>query len=240
MLARPTFDIKYFPRIKLRMNEYRIPEIEQINTDDGRFYLTPNGKKYPSMSTVVGLLGKEAIAAWKARVGPEEAVRTSARASKRGTTVHRLAELYILAEQDEFTTAFRKAMPDARTNWTGLREEINNSISEVRGLETRMFSHALRLAGTTDCIGYYKGRLSVIDFKTSGKLKKREWIDSYFMQCDGYASMWEELTGEIIEQLVVIIAVDGQDAPQVFIEPRGSSLKALKSLRLKFYELNHC
>lgn len=240
MLSRPTFDCDYFPGIRLRMTEYRIPVIEQINTDHGRFYMTPNGKKYPSMSTVVGMLGKEAIAQWRKRVGAEEAVRKSAHASKRGTTVHRLAELYILAEQDEFTNVYRKSMPDAQKNWTGLREEISNSITEVCGLETRMFSHQLRLAGTTDCIGLFRGKKSVIDFKTSGKPKKREWIDSYFMQCDGYATMWEELTDEIIEQLVVIIAVDGEDQPQVFIEPRGSSMAALKKLRLEFYLQNQC
>lgn len=240
MLSRPTFDEPYFKRFVNQKHKYRFPDLEQINTDHGRYYLTPNGKKYPSMSTVVGLLGKQAIIEWKKRVGLEEAAKKSAHASRRGTVVHRLAELYILAEQDEFTKAYRKAMPDSRANWTGLKEELDNSLTEIRGLETRMFSHTLRLAGTTDCIGVYRGKLSVIDFKTSGKLKKREWIDSYFIQADGYAQMWEELTGEKIEQLVIIIAVDGQEKPQVFIEPRGSSMRKLKDVRMEYWKQNGC
>ena len=62
---------------------------------------------------------------------------------------------------------------------------------------------------------------SIIDYKTSKKLKKKEWIDSYFMQSTAYAIMWEERTGMPIKQIVVFIAVDNED-PQIFIEDRDN------------------
>ena len=235
-MFRQNFDESYFASFVDRRSSYVIPELEQINLDGQRFYATPSGAKYPSMSTLVKLLSGDAIAQWRKRVGPEEANRVGARASRRGTTVHALAENYLLGNRSEFITLHRKAMPDTHANWKGMKEHLDAKISEVRASECRLFSHALRLAGTTDFIGVYGGKLCVIDFKTSGKWKKREWIDGYFIQGDGYGMMWEELTGETPEDVVIIMATDGLPEPQVFVEPYGSSMKKLKQLRLDFYK----
>jgi genome maintenance exonuclease 1 len=233
---KTSFADDYFTPFADRRGDYSIPELEQINLDGQRFYATPSGAKYPSMSTLVKLLSGDAIAQWRKRVGPEEAARVGARASRRGTSVHSLAENYLLGQKDEFRSLYRKAMPDTHANWKGLKPYFDTHISEVRASECRLYSHALRLAGTTDFIGVHNGRLAVIDFKTSGKFKKREWIDGYFIQGDGYGMMWEELTGETPEDVVIIMATDGMPEPQVFVEPYGSSMKKLKQLRLDFYK----
>jgi genome maintenance exonuclease 1 len=94
-----------------------------------------------------------------------------------------------------------------------------------------MFSHHLRLAGTVDCVAEWDGKLSIIDFKSSTKPKKREWIPSYFMQCAAYAIMYEELTFIPIKQLVVVVAVEEDCTTQVFIEDRDTWAPELIELR---------
>lgn len=227
----------YFVRFADTRSNYNIPKIEQINLEGQRLYLTPSGTKYPSMSTVTKLLSEEAIKAWRKRVGPEEAQRVSNHASRRGTGVHKLAEHYILGENLDFKTTFRKCMPDAQLNWKGVKKCLDERLTEVRASECQLFSHMLRLAGTTDCIGIFDGKLSVIDFKTSAKIKKEDWIQGYFLQCNGYGQMWHELTGELPEQIVIIIACDAlPNEPQVFVKPFGEHLPALKKLRLEYFK----
>lgn len=231
------FDDEYFKPISDVRDSYHIPVIERIDHHAGqRLYLTETGLKYPSMSTVTSLLSKQAIADWRKRVGADEANKIGARAGRRGTDVHKLAEHYCLNEKDQFIAAYRKSMPDTQSNWGGMKEVVDQYISEVRASECQLYSDALRMAGTTDLIGLFDGKLSVIDFKTSMKWKERSWIDGYFIQCDGYGAMWEERTGETPEQSVIIIATDVKRSPQVFVEPYGQSLPALKNLRLEYFK----
>ena len=97
-----------------------------------------------------------------------------------------------------------------------------------------MFSHHLRMAGTVDCIGEYDGKLSVIDFKTSTKPKREDWIHSYFMQCAAYAIMYEELTFIPITQLVVLVAVEEDCTVQVFKQHRDNWTKPLLKVREQY------
>ena len=97
-----------------------------------------------------------------------------------------------------------------------------------------MFSKHLGVAGTVDCVGVWDGKDSIIDWKTSAKFKKKEWISNYFMQASAYAIMWEERTGRPITQLVVCIA--GDMGPQVFIEHRDNWDKELVSVIKRYKE----
>ena len=65
-------------------------DLEAVTGDKGRFYTDPEGNKYASVTTVLSILSEEAIQAWRARVGEEEANRISRQASSRGTTVHNI------------------------------------------------------------------------------------------------------------------------------------------------------
>lgn len=230
------YDEDYFHVVEDRRSEYDFPIAEQVNSDGDRYYLTPEKKRYPSISSVASF-GKEAsLLEWRARVGEQEANRVSRIASRRGTKVHELCELYLLDDRAKLKTTLRSSMPDVLANWSGMRLELKNNLTEIRAIERPMYTDELRLAGTTDCIGMYKGRLSVIDFKTSAKFKERGYIDGYFKQADGYGVMWKERTGETPEQCVIIIACDETKEPQVFTEPFGASLDSLKQTRLAYYK----
>ena len=186
-------------------------------TPTGRKYAAPDGNYYPSVTTVLGILSKDGIDAWRKRVGEEEANRISHRASTRGTAVHECIEKYL--ENDE--NYAKGYMPNIIDNFKSVQPVLDSRIGKIYAQEAALYSKHLGLAGRVDCIAEFDGVLSIIDWKTSGKLKKPEWITNYFVQESAYAIMWEERTGTPITQLVTVIAVDNEE-PQVFIEHRDN------------------
>lgn len=202
--------------------------LDQQTSKKGRVYVDDEGNKYPSITTVLSILNKEAILAWRKRVGEEEANKISTRAAVRGTKVHDMIERYVLNEDP--------GEPDliSVSNFKEVKPIIDENLSKVYATEKRMFSKHLGVAGTVDCVGVWNGKDSIIDWKTSAKWKKKEWISNYFMQCSAYAIMWEERTGRPITQLVVCIA--GDMGPQIFVEHRDNWDKELISVIKRYKE----
>lgn len=207
-----------------------IPKLERVTLPDGkRSYQTPSGKSYPSVTTVTGILAKEGIIQWRNKVGHEEAAKITTRASKRGTSLHLLCEKFL--NNDEASPNYME-----KEMWDTVVPELHN-INNIRCLETTLYSDHLEVAGTVDCIAEYKGKLAVIDFKSSRKVKKREWISNYFMQCAAYSVAFEELTGIPVPRLVVIMGVD-ENPVHVFEEKRddwiGEFIKLRKEYKKQF------
>jgi genome maintenance exonuclease 1 len=100
--------------------------------------------------------------------------------------------------------------------------------------ECPLYSNQLKVAGRVDCIAEFDGELSIVDFKTSGRVKERDEISSYFMQEAAYAIMFEERTGITINQLVTLMVVDGDDKPIVFKEKTKDWIKPLVE-EIKYY-----
>jgi len=187
----------------------------KLNTEtvDGkRHYVLPTGEKLKSVTTVLDeKLDKTALLEWKKRVGPEEAQRVSTQARNRGTAIHILAERYVLNEEN-YT---RGAMPVNIALFETLIPHINKGLDTVLGVEIPLYSKALKVAGRADLVGVYKGRPAVLDFKTSKKTKKVEWIENYILQCTCYSMMFERMYKIQVPQIVIMIAVDNEP-PQVF------------------------
>ena len=183
--------------------------------ETGRVYVAPDGSRYPSVTTVLGILSEDSIREWRQRVGEEEANKVSHRASNRGTAVHSIIERYL----DNDVEYDKDVMPDVLSTFKDVQPILDEHISEILGLEAPLYSKHLKLAGRVDCVGVFDNKLSIIDFKTSRKIKKKEWIHNYFAQASAYAIMFEERTGIPVPQLVIIIAVDNEE-PQVFVEKR--------------------
>ena len=206
-------------------------ETETINGK--RFYKTPEGLLYPSVTTITSQHGKDKIIEWRKRVGEEEANRISTRASNRGTKVHKICENYLNNEEDYARTNpahIHKTMPDTIAMFKSLQPLLDEHVNNIHALEIPLYSHHLKVAGRVDCIAEYDGKLSIIDFKTSGKLKEESWIKGYFMQCSAYAVMYEERTGIPVSQIVIMIAVESEH-PQVFIKKRNDYIKDFISYR---------
>lgn len=183
--------------------QHEFPKLLQENVDGTRLYVTPNGDKYPSVTTVLSDYKKKELMEWRARVGEEHANKVSRQATTRGTSVHKVIEMYLNNE----TIPAEELMPNVKSLFVRMKPELDK-LDNIHCLEERLFSHKLRLAGTVDCIAEHKGVLSVIDFKTSVRLKKKENIANYFMQGAAYSTMFTEMTGIPITQVLIMIGVD--------------------------------
>jgi CRISPR/Cas system-associated exonuclease Cas4 (RecB family) len=199
-------------------------DLEATTGEKERTYETPEGNKYPSVTTVLSILSEDSIRAWRKRVGEAEANKISHQASTRGTAVHAIIEKYIDNVED-FTEGY---MPNVVDTFRSVQNVLDTYIGKVYAQEVALYSDHLQLAGRVDCVAEWNGQLSIIDFKTSRRLKKKENIEGYFIQEAAYAIMWEERTGIPITQLVTLIAVDGE-YPQVFIERRDNHTEKLLS-----------
>lgn len=186
----------------------------------GRTYVTPDGNRFPSITTVLSILSEEGIAAWRQRVGEEEANRVGTRAANRGTQVHAIIEKYLKNEDTE------QYLPHIQQSLQNLRPVLDERITKIYRLEAPLYSVHLGLAGRVDCVADFDGVPSIVDFKTSRRVKKKENISNYFAQMSGYAVMWEERTGMPITNTVVIMDVDDNE-PLVFKEHRDNYIQLL-------------
>ena len=199
-------------------------ELNTINENGKRLYVTPDGEKYPSVTTVLSDYKKDAIIQWRKRVGEQQANKISTQASRRGTKVHKLCEDYLNNE-----STFKDYTPDNVEMFKSIQPTLNE-IEIVYAQERTLYSHHLKTAGRVDCVGKFRGKPHIIDFKTSNKPKKWEWIDNYFMQGSAYSVMGEEMTGVPIPYIAIIIAV-ADDSPQVFVENRDTWINKFIEVR---------
>ena len=209
--------------------EYELLEFAELQRIDGptRFYETPEGNRYPSVTAVLGkMTDKTALEAWKKRVGEDEAARVSVRASTRGTKVHTMCENYVLGHDVDMS------MPHNMMMFNQIKKVLDEKVDMIRATECTLFSDHLKLAGSCDLIADYDGRLSIIDYKTSAKLKRKDWIEGYFLQASLYSYMLWEMTGILVKDIVIIIGVDDSLESQIFVErPQRYLEKAVDLVR---------
>lgn len=202
--------------------------LETVTINGKRFYQTPDGKTYPSVTTITSLHGKEGILEWRKRVGEQEANKISTQASGRGTRVHKICEDYLNNE-----LVMNKHLPTSIALFKSIQPIIDEHIGKVYGIECPLYSHHLRVAGRTDCVAEFDGKLAIVDWKSASKPKKEHWIQNYFMQCAAYAVMFEERTGMPVPRIAVIVAVEG-DNPQLFVKKRDDYIGMFIDYRNKY------
>ena len=201
-------------------------ELKTVNIQGKRHYVTPNGEKYPSVTTVTGIASRAGIKAWREKVGDAEANKIASMAARRGTKVHKICEDYL----NNIELDYGDIEPINNFLFKQIKPVLDTRLQEVYGLEVPLYSSYLRVAGRVDLVGMYDGKVSIIDFKTASKRKKREWISNYFQQESAYAVMFEEMFDIPVSQLVTIIAVEA-DEPQVFVEKRDDHIGGFIKLR---------
>ena len=198
------------------VEKYEYPTLKRVTAKSGqRQYTGEDNKPVPSVTTILSDTGdKTALIAWRKRVGEEEANRVSREAAGLGTKVHNALEKYVLGETWEITgnnliSIMAKQMVDKM-----VRDGMSQ-INELWGVEVALISEGL-YAGTSDAIGMWNGKPAIIDFKTAKKIKKREWIEDYFMQGCAYALAHNEMFGTNIKQ-VAILMVDREGQYKDFV-----------------------
>jgi CRISPR/Cas system-associated exonuclease Cas4 (RecB family) len=215
--------------------DFSYDDLEASTLSSGRVYTTPTNVKYPSVTTVMSRLSKDGIMEWRARVGEEEANRVMRLASGRGTIVHDLMEKYVRGDEIDETDM----MPHHRKSYHGLADILDERLTEWYVQEKAMWSDHLGVAGRVDLVGRFDGVRTIIDFKTSLKPKRKEWISNYFMQSAAYSIMYEERTGVSIPNIVIVMDIDGHE-PIVFKEHRDNWVKQLQQAIADYHREERC
>lgn len=192
-------------------NIHNIPSLDSIEIDNfGRFYYSPTKNFwYPSITTVTGHKKAEFFKEWRKNPENKEIIQKS---SSRGTKLHNIIENYMDSQKEDLS----KLNSEDHNLFHQIKPELLK-INNIQIQETGLWSDLIKVAGRVDCIGYYEDELSVIDYKTSLKLKKKEWIQNYFEQATGYSIMYEERTGIPVKNIVIIITCSDGNL-QVFKE----------------------
>ena len=188
---------------------YNYISIDRTTVDGKRHYCLPDGKKVPSVTTILDRTkpqkDRDALANWKKNVGEQRAQQITTEAANRGTRMHTYLESYVM--MDEMKPL--PSNPFAHPSWFMAAEIILQglvNVNEIWGTEVPVYYSGL-YAGTTDLVGEWKNKPAIMDFKQSNKVKKREYITDYFLQLAAYAQAHNEMHGTAINTGVILMAV---------------------------------
>ena len=186
-------------------NIYTYPELKRQDSEEGRFYLDSKNLPVPSVTTVLNKTSnkKDSIQQWRNRVGEDEANRIIKQSTDIGTMVHEALESYLNEQEWRNFSDNQDGVLAERMSEKFIKSGLG-SITEVWGLEVGLILDGL-YASTADCVGKINGVPSLIDFKTARKMKKREWIGDYFLQCCAYANAHNVMFNTEINQIVILM-----------------------------------
>lgn len=210
-------------------------------------------KLLPSVTTILGkMTDKSGLDEWRKRVGDTEADRISKFSANRGTIMHQMIE-YFLENQDlikaerlkyaqtkiiEFVKNEGYSEDELNVGRTLFYNFYNNGIFDrikrVISIEETLWSLQMGgYAGRVDIIYEdFSGNIIILDFKTSRKPKKEEWIENYFMQICAYFIAYWERTGQRPNGGEIWISCE-DGTPQVF----SMSGDTIKKFSKKFLRL---
>lgn len=182
---------------------YQYSELQRKSVNGKRLYENPWGDPVPSVTTILDRTKpkekREALNNWKKRVGEAEAQRIVTEAANVGTQMHNMLEAWVKNEEYAGESTIQSRMM-ADT----VKKNVEPYLDEIWGSEVNLCYPGL-YAGTTDLVGVYKGKPTIMDFKQTNKPKKREWIDDYFMQGAAYGMAHNELYGTKIENIAIFM-----------------------------------
>lgn len=207
---------------------YEYKPINRKQTTEGRKYQTPDGGAVASVTTILDKTKseetKQSLQNWRNRVGHKEAAAITSEAANRGTSMHSHLEHWLaFGEIQDKSNLVHQQSGKMATRI--IEEYLDPHLTEWWGSEVNLFWPQL-YAGTTDLTCLYNDKPSVVDFKQSNKMKKREWIEDYFMQLSAYILAHNYLYGTDIRQGVILMCTKDLE-PQEFIID-GSELEYFK------------
>ena len=203
-------------------NKFPYEEMKKVNIDGARRYLTPDGEKVPSVTTILDATkseeSKQALRQWRNRVGHAKAQEITTEAAGRGTRMHKWIEDFIKLD----AIGEPGSNPYSQQSHLMAQEIINNGLvkcDEYWGTEVSLFFPGV-YAGTTDLCGIHDGSEAIMDHKQSNKVKKREWIEDYFVQTAAYALAHNEVYNTKIRKGVIFLCVKPELVDGVWAKPQ--------------------
>ena len=201
-----------------------LPEVTTETINRKRFYVTPEGNKYPSITTVLSTRKKEGLFEWRKRVGNDVANYVARTSASRGTKVHHMCEDYLNNEFDEEKHK-KDFLPFCLFNQ--LKDQALCNLDNIYAQEAGLYSDKYKVAGRVDCVAEYKDTLSIIDFKTSTRERSDDWNENYYIQGSAYAEMFEERTKIKIDQVVILVVTE-DGTVQEFVKSKQDYLPMLE------------
>ena len=211
-----------------------LAELSTETINKKRYYITPDGNKYPSITTVLSTRNKKGLFEWRKRVGEDVANHISRTSASRGTKVHQMCEDYL---NNNFDIEKHKKNFLPYCLFQQLSTNVLCKIDNIRAQEVGLYSDKYKLAGRVDCIAEYDGVLSVIDFKTSTRERKEEYNENYYIQTSAYAEMFEERTGTPINQIVVLVVTE-DGVVQEFVKDKKEYIPLINEIVAEFQKEN--
>jgi len=207
-----------------------LTQSELIEKDDGHYYRTPSGLIYPSITTMLQKTQshekQESLQKWREQEIASEYITQEA--ALIGSETHKLIENYLNGKND--SENFRLL---SEAHFNNLLPFVNK-IDDIHGIELKLYSDKMRLAGTSDCIAKYDGTLSIIDYKTKRSNQKEEWLIDHFIQATSYGVMFKELTGIKVEQIVILVSSE-KNTRMEFIKNPIDYIDLLEKRITQFY-----
>jgi len=211
----------------------KVREPTLLDREDGHWYQTKFDNVYPSISTILSATStedkKNGLENWKANEPAHEYI--TKQSQHIGTQSHKIIEDYL---SNNLSLEEFDLLPIAHFN--NLKPFLEN-ISDVTCIEQRMYSDKLKVAGTSDLIAYYNGELSIIDYKTKRNPQLDDYMYEYYLQTTCYAQMFHEVTGQKINQIVILVSSE-KNTRQEFIKTCDDYIEPMKE-RIENYYLNN-
>ena len=212
---QPNKDLMYNPK-------FNYHELSRHSVDGKRMYQTPDGKKVPSVTTILDKTKpeekKQALNEWRKRVGVENAQKITTEAASRGTRMHAYLEHYVKTGEMKERGSNPFSFASHAMAQTVIEDGLKN-VNEFWGVEIPLYFPQL-YAGTTDGCGIHLNDESILDYKQTNKPKRQEWIEDYYLQLVAYALAHNEVYGTNIRKGVVLMCVKPEVNAQT-MEPIG-------------------
>ena len=233
----PTIVQRSFPKKEL---VELVPESawgETFHHNDRRYYQTPGGGIYPSATTFLGYFSDDKyLIEWRKRVGEAEADRIVERSCKRGEDIHKALEHYI----EGLTYDAEAEVGEFHFMYEQHRRVLDKDLDSWIAIEHALYSDKLKVAGRSDLICYFRGRLSILDYKNKNYVGRTDDMTEYFLQGALYAIMFEEMYGVKVEDIVILAAEDDKkvEKAQVFITKVDKWKDQIYSMNQRFLNEN--
>lgn len=194
------------------IERYQYPSLKRIQSEQGRKYCTPDGGRLPSVTTILDkTTDKTFLHQWRRRVGDAEADRITKTSLSLGSEMHEMLEHYVLEGRK----------PTGRPLSTIMANQIIQhglcDMDEVWAMEAPLWNPGL-YAGTTDCVGVWRGKPAIVDFKNSRKAKKKDWIGNYLEQLAAYGLAHNQVYGTDIHTGVIMLCTQEGEYQQFVLE----------------------
>ena len=203
---------------------------ELIEKDEGHYYQTPSGVVYPSITTMLQKTQsqekQQSLQNWREQEIAAEYI--TQQAAVVGSETHKLIENYLNGEE-----ILEKSRLLSEAHFNNLLPFVDK-INDIHGIELRLYSDKMKLAGTSDCIANYDGKLSIIDYKTKRSNQREEWLTDHFIQATSYGVMFKELTGIKVEQVVILVSSE-KNTRMEFMKNPDDYLDLLERRIAQFY-----